>query len=155
MEQILEDFDLNFEIADSLKEKVLLLPHSTDTEFKGGKVTTYTQSSLNVLKLFQQNNIDTCFALSTPKDVVLIENRSADWIGPTLFFSMSLISQNPNIISICLNVLSAYIYDIFKGKQENTNVRCSFVIEDKKKNKKYEYEGPVSGLNEMRKIING
>jgi hypothetical protein len=150
-----EEYNVNFEINSTLKSKVLILPAAVNSEFKGRNEIAYTQSSLNVLKLFQQNNIATSFAVGNPKDVVLIENRSIDWIGPVIFFSISLISQNPNIVSICLNVLSSYIYDIFKGKLEDPNVRCSFVIEDKKKNKKYEYEGPVSGLKEIKEIING
>lgn len=149
------DYEITYDITNKDMESVLILPYGVDEEFKGKKETLYTESSISVLKKLKQNNIQVDFALGTPSDSIFIENRSIDWFGPTLFFSLSLLSQNPTIVSVCINVLSAYIYDIFKGKSEDPNVKCSFVIEDKKKKRKIKYEGPVSGLNKVEEIVNG
>ena len=64
-----------------------------------------------------------------------------------------VISQNPNIVSFCLNIISNYVYDLFKGKNKDPSINCSFIYEDKQKKKKVEYEGPVSGLKEIEKIM--
>lgn len=64
-----------------------------------------------------------------------------------------VISQNPNIVSFCLNIISNYVYDLFKGKNKDPSINCSFLYEDKQKKKKIEYEGPVSGLKEIEKIM--
>ena len=149
------DFDFTYDISNKDLQNVLILPYGVDEEFKGKKETLYTESSISVLKKLKQNDVHVDFAVGSPADSIYIENRSIEWFGPTLFFSLSLLSQNPTIVSICINVLSSYIYDIFKGKSEDPNVKCSFVLEDNKKKRKINYEGPVSGLNKVEEIVNG
>ncbi len=149
------DYNFSYDLSDKDLQSVLILPSGINEKFKGRKVTLYTESSISVLKKLKQNAIKADFAIGSPVNSIYIDNRSNDWVGPTLYFSFLLISQNPAIVSICLNVLSAYIYDIFKGKSEDPNMKCSFVIEDKQKKRKIEYEGPVSGLNMVEEIVNG
>lgn len=155
MEIKIDDYELHYNIDDRLKNEVLILPYSTDTELKGSKETVYPQSSISVFKKLTQNGVKVSFAVGSIESSAYIENRSINWFGPTLFFSLTVLSQNPNIVSVCLNILSAYIYDIFKGKSEDPDVLCSFVIEDKSKKRKIDYEGPVSGIKEVEKIVNG
>lgn len=149
------DFDFTYDISNKDLQNVLILPHAVDEEFKGKRETLYTESSISVLKKLKQNDIHVEFAVGSPADSIYIDNRSIDWFGPTLFFSLSLLSQNPTIVSVCINVLSSYIYDIFKGKSDNPNVRCSFVLEDKEKKSRINYKGPVSGLTKVEEIVNG
>ncbi len=40
-----------------------------------------------------------------------------------------------------------------RGKNKDPSINCSFLYEDKQKKKKIEYEGPVSGLKEIEKIM--
>jgi hypothetical protein len=155
MEIITGEYIFPYEIDEQLENDVLILPYSTDAEIKESEDIVYLQSSISVLKKLTQNGVKVSFAVGEMESCSYIENRSVEWFGPTLFFSLAAISQNPNIVSICLSVLSSYIYDIFKGKNENPNIRCSFVIEDKKKKKKIDYKGPVSGMKDVEKIING
>lgn len=64
------------------------------------------------------------------------ENHSIDWFGPTIFIPLMVISQNPNIVSFCLNIVSNYVYDLFKGKNKDPSINCSFIYEDKQKRRK-------------------
>jgi len=151
------DYKITFDIDEKLKNNILLLPCDLKKEFNGEKNILYTESSISVLKILRKQNISAEFAVGTPADSIYIENRSIDWFGPALFFSISVLSQNPMLVSSCINIISSYVYDIFKGKSEDPNVRCSFVLEDKDKNKNrhIKYEGPVSGLKNIEEILNG
>ena len=113
----------------------------------------YQRLSLPIYKLFKKEELDADFAISNLDDCVFVENHSIDWFGPTIFIPLMVISQNSNVVSLCLNIISNYVYDLFKGKNKDPSVNCSFIYEDKKKKKKIEYEGPVSGLKEIKKIM--
>jgi hypothetical protein len=74
-------------------------------------------------------------------------NEFSDWIGPIIFFSSTILSQNPQLISIFIGVLSNYLYDLFKGLSFSRNASLSIVVERKDGTcKKLSYNGPVSGL---------
>ena len=42
--------------------------------------------------------------------------RYIDWIGPTIFFSGAVIAENPSVVSVCLNVFSNYVFELFRGR---------------------------------------
>jgi hypothetical protein len=42
------------------------------------------------------------------------QDKHFDWIGPTIFISASILSQNPDIISITEGIISNYLTDLFK-----------------------------------------
>ena len=66
-----------------------------------------------------------------------------------------LLSENPEIISMALNVLAKYILDIFKGRDNDPAVRLNvvFVSSKRKDTKKIRFKGPASALREVNKII--
>lgn len=151
-----EDFKLEYEIKEKDKDKdVIFLPYLEDCNFKNEKKIAYYDSTLNLMKLFKQQNISSSLGIGTINDCVFADNHSADWFGPTLFISTVLISQNPQLISILLSIIANYVYDLFKGKNKDPNVKFSVVLEKKDGTKKIRYEGPVSGVKEIEKIVNG
>ena len=137
----------------STNDKLLFIPYDTNSDFNGLSKVSYTASSLPIYKLFKKEKLDADFAISNLDDCVFVKNHSIDWFGPTIFIPLMVISQNPNIVSFCLNIISNYVYDLFKGKNKDPSINCSFLYEDKQKKKKIEYEGPVSGLKEIEKIM--
>ena len=96
------DYNFSYDLSDKDLQSVLILPSGINEKFKGRKVTLYTESSISVLKKLKQNAIKADFAIGSPVNSIYIDNRSNDWVGPTLYFSFLLISQNPAIVSICL-----------------------------------------------------
>ena len=72
-----------------------------------------------------------------------------------MFFGWALISQNPNIVSVCLNLVSSYLYDLFKGRTSDIRARLRVAIEPTEgaTAKIVEYDGPVEGLKDVSKII--
>lgn len=137
----------------STNEKLLFIPFDTNSDFNGVSKVSYTASTLPIYKLLKKEKLDADFAFSNLDNCVFVENHSIDWFGPTIFIPLMVISQNQNVVSLCLNIISNYVYDLFKGKNKDPSINCSFIYEDKKKKKKIEYEGPVSGLKEIKKIM--
>ncbi|MGD1891080.1 MAG: hypothetical protein ACFB15_10865 [Cyclobacteriaceae bacterium] len=113
----------------------------------------YAESVVELRKIFKQNNIQlTNLELGTPKFRV---RKYADWIGPTLFISFSLLSENNHLISIGLNVLSNYVGDFFKGSLDDKKVKFDIVVETTKEKeyKRIKYEGDPEGIKQLDKII--
>ncbi len=82
--------------------------------------------------------------------------RYIDWIGPTIFFSAAVIAENPYVVTVCLNVLSNYVFELFRGRATEVRARLKIAVEAAKDSpaKVVEYDGPVAGLKELPKIIN-
>lgn len=81
--------------------------------------------------------------------------RYIDWIGPTIFFSAAMISENPTVVSVCLNVFSNYVFELFRGRSTEVRAHVKIVLETKRGSpaKVLEYDGPVAGLKDLPKVI--
>lgn len=79
--------------------------------------------------------------------------HSSDVYLPIIYFCISSVA-----VPIVVNLLTGYIKFRFRGNpdQEKQQVKCDLLIEDKKSGvtKNVHYEGAVSGLPEIRKILN-
>ena len=66
-----------------------------------------------------------------------------------------MLSENPNVVSIALNLLSSYIYDRFKGTTGSKKVKLEIYVEVKKNKsvKKIVYDGDASELDKLKEII--
>lgn len=109
----------------------------------------YSSSSISFYK-YAKNQIHLSYIR---KPDIVLEQRSIDWFGPTLLITTSALTQNPELISITLNVISNYITDFFKGRNE-PNIKISLLIQQSKTQfKKLDYEGDREGLKEVEKLI--
>lgn len=82
--------------------------------------------------------------------------QAFEWIAPTIFIPALLITQNPYLITIALNVISNYLTDFFKGiPKDQRKVNLRIVIEKNEKGvcKKVEYKGPPDGLKDLPEVI--
>jgi hypothetical protein len=149
------DFEIPYEIQPGNSGAVVLLPLSIDGDFLGSKRVIYPQTTVSVLKKLKLGGVDTHIAYGQLKDAVLSDNRSIDWFGPILLFTATALSENSALVDVSLNIISSYVYDLFKGKTEDPRVRCTFVYQgqENSKCKKVSYEGPVSGLATVKDIV--
>jgi hypothetical protein len=109
----------------------------------------YASSTVSFFK-FARNYINLNFI---KKPDIVIEQRSIEWFGPTLLFTTAALTQNPELVSISINVLSNYISDLFKG-QKDPNIKLNFMIQKSEgEYTKLNYEGPKEGLIEIEKLI--
>jgi hypothetical protein len=83
------------------------------------------------------------------------QEKAFEWIGPIIFVSASLLSQNPHVISVALGVVSNYLTDWFKGIPGSKKVRLDVVVEQTEGQtyKRIHYEGDPEGLNELARIV--
>ena len=84
-----------------------------------------------------------------------ISEKSFDeWVGPTLFVSGALVSQNPAVVSVALGVISNYLTEWFRGVPTGRRKATLDVVLEvgKRQYKKLHYEGPVEGLQELAAI---
>jgi len=141
---------LNFNSHDSF----YFIPENLNEEIESAKYI-YSESTTDIRKLLKAENITVEYL--TKDKPLLRARKSADWFGPTLFITYSLLSQNSTLVGISLNLISSYLYDHFKGNTESKNIKFEIIIENKKKKeyKKIKYEGNIEGIKELESVING
>jgi len=152
----IEDIELN----EKLTELNLVLPSGLTfipENFETAKTTDdfiFTESVMDITKVFRSKSIE--IKPLAGDSTKLRSRKNADWYGPAIFFSLTLLTENPTIVSVSLNVLSNYITDFFKGSFGEKKVKLDIYVEKKgkKKIKKISYSGSIEGLKELEKIIN-
>jgi hypothetical protein len=140
-------------ISDKLShDSLIIIPNNLSNK---NKKFVYSNTTTSVFKELKANDINVTLFDIDPEQIYLEEKRSIDWIVPTFFVSTSLLSQQPLLISLAINVISNYIYDTLKGEKAKINTKMSIVIKDEEKGllKKVDYDGPVEGLPELAAII--
>ena len=80
-----------------------------------------------------------------------IQNNAQDWVGPTLFVSAALISQNPHLVDVALSLISNYLTILFRGQSGKQEVTLEVVVEtrDDAHCRRLSYTGPVEGLRDI------
>jgi hypothetical protein len=128
---------LNFDSAESIS----LLRHAADTS--------------TIRKLMLQENLPLRDIVERDQRPPYVKNKSADLVLPTLFFSAALISQNPTLVSVSLNVISSYVYERFRALNPGRTVKVEIVVEDAENGKyrKIAYEGTEEGLSMLPDAI--
>jgi hypothetical protein len=143
----LNQFDFNS------NQTLFFIPENFSDEVRSSEYI-YSESTSDVKKVLRAENLIIKY-LTTDKPL-LRTRKSADWYGPILFISYSVLSENPTIIGISLNLISSYLYDYFKGTiVETKKVKFEIVIETKKSKtlQKVKYEGSVEGIKELTEVI--
>ncbi len=83
-----------------------------------------------------------------------LPQSATEWIGPILFFSSTLISQNPHLIDITIGIIGNYLSDIFFGAKSDNVAKLSIIHqEDEHKYTKIDYNGPVDGIDKVKDIV--
>lgn len=82
-----------------------------------------------------------------------LQQYSFEWFGPTLFISASLLSQDPNLLSVTLGIITNYLYDLFKGsKGSKASLNVVFQQVDGSY-KEIRYSGPPDGLSKVAEMV--
>ncbi|WP_334135842.1 hypothetical protein [Acinetobacter schindleri] len=139
----IQQIDLQLSNLDHYSD-LMILPELTED-----KQNIYASSTVSFFK-FARKFININYV---KKPDIVLEQRSIDWFGPTLLFTIAALTQNPELVSVALNVLSNYISDYFKG-QRAPNIKINIVIQKSKTEyTNFMYEGPQDGLTEIEKVI--
>lgn len=155
MDYTIDELSLNEKLEElslSLPSTISFFPENLETVETKDKFI-FTESMVDLNKVFKQSNI-TLNVLGG--DTELYRSRkNADIYLPAVFLSLSLISENPSLISVSLNILSNYVYDRLKGSFGKKTAHVEFYIETKEKGKvkKISYKGEASGIKDLEKVI--
>lgn len=156
MDYKIEELDVSKrldELALTLPDNLTFFPENFDTA-NAKDDFVFTDSMLDLSKIFRQDNNISIPALG--QDTELYRSRkSADIYLPAIFFGLSQLTENSTIVSVSLNVLSNYIYDLCKGTSGKKTAHVDLYVETKEKGKvkRISYNGSVEGLKELENII--
>lgn len=84
-----------------------------------------------------------------------IGEKAALWVAPTIFVGALLLTQNPQVVSIAINVISSYLTDMFRGLPVGRDVRLDVVVEKTSRRKcvRVRYEGKLEGLRDVPELV--
>lgn len=84
-----------------------------------------------------------------------ITKKDASFVGPIIFVSWLLLSENPAAVDMAINVVSAYIVDFFKGHTGKRKAKLDVVVQENTGNRftKIHYEGDGSDLGKLKDLI--
>jgi hypothetical protein len=109
----------------------------------------------SIRTLFRTHGIPLSEILPSDKRVPYIQNNSYEWVGPALFVSAALISEDASAVSIALGVLSNYLTDFFKGVSGRKSISLDVVVErtTSRSCKLVSYKGDIEGLKSLAEVI--
>jgi len=104
--------------------------------------------------LFRQNGIPETRLEREGQKIPCITENEFTLTLPILFVGSLILTQNPHLLSIALNMIANYAFDFFKGKPGRKKVVLDVIVEDKtgRRSKKIHYEGEAAGLKEIDSI---
>jgi len=146
-------------LIDKLKELEIDIPESLTflpeniLEVNNQSEFIFADSTTDFKKSYRLNELQSTELNSDSS--IYRSRKSADFYGPAIFISLSMLSENQHLIEIAINVASEYCKDIFKGTLGKKKVKLDIYVETHKKKtvKKISYEGDSEGIKDLTDII--
>ncbi len=137
-------------------DKFALLPRGFESA-KSKSDLLHEGNADTVRKLLRNANLVESPLEATGERFPSIQENDFTWVGPTLFISASLLSDNPNVVSVALNVLSNYLTDFFKGVTGSRRVTFDVVVErtKTKRSVRVHYDGTPEDFVHFADAVNG
>lgn len=146
----IKDFVINNEAKLSDNDVVLL--NDSTFQYEGKQKYLYPKTTGTIIKLLKNNNIPIIYGCDK-NNICYADNRSIDWVSPIIVVTAGMLLQNPTLNSVIINLISNYLYDLFKGKTDTPTIKFNYIYKDSKKCKKVKYEGNIEGLLEIPELI--
>jgi hypothetical protein len=138
-----------------LPDGIAILPSNFSTAAARSEFLLPSEAA-TVRSLYRSHNLPLGELLPSGERPAYIQNNSFDWIAPTFFISASMMTENPALVTVALNVLSSYVADFLRGRPSaERTVKLDVIVEKKGDRlcKKLHYEGEPSGLDNLPSII--
>ncbi len=135
-------------------ETITLLPFNFDTVAKKEDLI-YDNSVKTIRTLLRNAELPDERIEKTAETIGYRQLNHFEWLAPTFFVTYSVLSQNPNMVSVALSVVASYLTDFFKGMSGDKKVKIDIIVEKEKGKtyKKITYEGDGKGLDELAEIV--
>ncbi len=136
----------------SLQSGLAILPGNLATATSIDELRQQVESD-TVRTLLRANKIHYVEIFDEDDQPPYMQQYSFEWFGPTLFVSAGLLSQNPNVLSVALGIITNYLYDLFKGSKEGKASLDVIFQQADGSCKQIRYSGPADGLSEVAEIV--
>jgi hypothetical protein len=143
------------ELGCSPPNGVVLLPRNFDRA-KSKQELVHESSMPTVRTILRQARIPETRLEEEGDHFPYAQQNAFEWIGPIIFVSASFLTQNPDVISVALGMISDYLTDFFKGiPGARKTAKFDIVIGPTKSEsyKRIHYDGDVDGIREMEKVV--
>jgi hypothetical protein len=142
------------ELGCNIPTGLALLPINFDTASSKDELV-HEDTASTIRKLWRKGGINETKIEKESEKIPYEQRKSLELAIPAVFVSWSLLSQDPNLVSIALNIISNYATDFFKGIVGEKKVKIDIVVEqnDNHKSKLIHYEGDVEGLSKLPQVI--
>lgn len=133
---------------------ITILPENFESAVNYSELRQRSEAA-TVRTLFRTNGVPLAEVLDPSRPVPYIQNNGIEWVGPMLFVSSALMSENPTAVSVAVGVLANYLTDFFKGISGKPEVSVTIVVERRKDHtcKQISYKGSVDGLSSLPDIV--
>lgn len=114
---------------------------------EGIRAGAYSSTTLSVGKVLKRANLPFRY-LNKPER--LLEQRGAEWFGPTLLIASSIFEAYPDVIKQALEVIKLHVMQL-NPAVENPKVKMKFIISktEKKINAEILFEGGVDSFSKL------
>jgi hypothetical protein len=135
-------------------EGLAILPSNFDSAAEAGELVLASTAS-TVKKLWREKGIQETPVEQPGKKIPFSSEKAVDWIGPVIFISAALLSENPAAVQVALGVIANHVTDAFRGLAGWRRVKLEVVYETRDQNnfQKIHYEGDVDGLLQLPNVI--
>ena len=142
------------ELGCNYSEGVAILPVNFETATSKEGFSHLAEAS-TLKTLLNSSNIPYSEIRKKDEKTSYIHNNAFELIVPTLLFSASLLSHNPEAISVSLSVIANYLTDFLKGSGRGKNVKLDIVVEKTKSKtyKKISCEGNIDDITKLPDIV--
>lgn len=117
-------------------------------------IPVFLQTTNSLAKILRSNGIEVEL-VPTTTDARYRDNRGLEWVGPVVFVGAALYSHNPGAVTVAMNLISAYLYDLFRGQKHDLTVQLSVVCERRSDRslRRMNYRGPIEGLERLPAVV--
>lgn len=129
-----------------------LLPGNLATAMSINDLRQHVESD-TVRTLLEANNITYGEIFDEENQPPYLQQYSFEWFGPTLFISAGLLSNDPNVLSVTLGVITNYLYDLFKGTKDGKATLDVIFQQADGSCKRVHYSGNPDGLSKVADVV--
>jgi hypothetical protein len=114
----------------------------------------HAAAALTVAKLLREEGISSRLLMREGAEIQTLHQNALTWLGPTLFISSLLATENPQAVSVALSVIANYVTEFFHFQHGPKRVRLDVIVESPSGAcKRVHYDGPPEGLKEVRRCV--
>lgn len=133
-------------------EEIAIVPENL-TEVERVEQFVFPEMAGQINKIMKNNQLSV--AILGGQLGALRSRKNADIFLPAIYFGASLLSENPTVVNVALNVISNYVTDFLKGTFGQSKVAFEIYIETKgsKKVQRINYKGSATGIKDLGDVI--